>query len=155
MSALPLASDRTDRIQIDASLDDLYNELAGREGDAPGTARDVEAAPFSTKKDVFIFAACLGHQLGQRTPLPDGKKVTIRRDVLKPDDVAVLQALALADTGDVRVLERFEDVLTVAEEFAQTGIRELHQTLVSQGGKALWNLVDLVQDATRESGRGV
>lgn len=144
-------SDRTDRVQIDAALDDLYNELAGREGDGP---RDLESAPFTTKKDVFMYAACVGQRLGQRQPLPDGKKVTIRRDVLKGDDVALLQALALAETGDVRVLERFENVLDVVEEFAQAGIHELYQTLVGQGGKPLWNLADLVQSAAGASGHG-
>lgn len=144
-------SDRTDRVQIDAALDDFYNELAGREGDG---LRDLESAPFTTKKDVFVYAACVGQRLGQRQPLPDGKKVTIRRDVLKNDDVALLQALALAETGDVRVLERFEDVLDVVEEFAQVGIHELYQTLVGQGGKPLWNLADMVQSVTGATGEG-
>ena len=139
-------AERTDRVQIDAALDDLYNELAGREGDS-GATRQVEAAPFTTKKDVFVFAACIGQRLGQRAPLPDGRKVTIRRDVLKAEDIAVLQALALAETEDVSVLERFEDVLSVVEEFAQAGIHELHQALSHQGGVPLWNLVDLVQNA--------
>lgn len=131
---------RTNRIQISEEVDEIYNQLT--------EDSNKEHAPFATKKDVFVFAACMGSRSGMRTELPEGKKITIRREVLKPDDVSILKAIALAGTKDISMLDRFEDILTITEEYAHAGIFELKSYLLDQGGRPLWNLVDLITGST-------
>ena len=49
--------------------------------------------------------------------------------------------MAIADSGDVEVLMRQEDVLTAVEEYANAGIIALESRLSHANGQNLWNLV--------------
>ena len=127
---------RSDRVNIAASAIPIYKELT--ENQSP------EDSPFKTMKDVFMWAACLGYQRGDRQELPSGEKSSIRREVFTESDFAVLKAIALASTGGVEVLTQTGDILTLAEEYAQAGIYDLKAQLLDQGGRPLWNLLELV-----------
>lgn len=126
---------RTDRIVIDEAVHQIYKDLT--DGSNP------EQAPFPTMKDVFMLAVALGHRKGERHKTPTSSKVTIRKDVFKENDLLLLKAIAIAETGDVDVLLREAEVLTIAEEFAQSGIYEVKAYLIDQVGRPLWNLVDI------------
>ena len=57
-------------------------------------------------------------------------------------DIPLIKAMAIADSGDVDVLMRQEDVLTtVVEEYANAGIISLESRLLNANGQNLWNLV--------------
>lgn len=137
------APTRGERIGIDESVMPIYRELVGEPGKS-GEVGEAESAPFATLKDVFMMAACVGHRLGTRRPLPSGAKTQIRREVFTEADMALLKAIAIADTGDVQVLMHLGEVLTIAEEHAHAGIHELKRHLLDQPGRPLWNLVELV-----------
>ncbi|NWJ95391.1 MAG: hypothetical protein HXX20_06360 [Chloroflexi bacterium] len=106
---------------------------------------DVYAAPFRTMKDMFMWSASIGFQRGDRKPLT-GKKIGIFRWAqFSPQvDVPLLKALAIADTGDVAVLQDSEKVLVVVQEYANAGICELQQTLLEEYGQPLQNLIKLL-----------
>jgi len=127
--------ERTERIQIDESVIDIYKVLS--EGDSP------EDVPFNTMRDIFLLAACTAFENGStRTPLPaSSKKITIRQDVFGDDGLAVMRALAIAATGDVATLADEGQVLTIAEELAHIGIHDLQNQLLNSLGRPLWNLV--------------
>lgn len=127
---------RGDRINISDTVIEIYKQLAS---DNPLHA---EESPFATYKDTFMLAMTLGYIAGKRQNLPTGKKIQIRRDIFSPSDFAFINAVAIAETGDVQVLSRLDDVLTIAEEYAQTGIYELKSQLLDQRGYPLLNLVE-------------
>jgi dnd system-associated protein 4 len=126
-----------DTVAIDEAVHEVYQKLT--EGNDPVDA------PFRTMKDVFMWAASLGYQRGERRPLT-GKRVTIFRwaQFLPQTDIPLLKALAIADSGDVNVLLKQDDILTIAEEYANAGIHELQTSVLDEFGQPLWNLVGLL-----------
>jgi dnd system-associated protein 4 len=112
------------------------------------TNGEVTAAPFKTMKDLFLFAACRGYQLTERRPL-QAKETPIHWEVFSEQvDLPILKALAISATGAIAVLARPDEIATIAEEYANAGIRDLQYLLLDQPGQPLWNLVDLVRDET-------
>lgn len=126
-----------DTVSIDDSVHNIYKRLT--EGNDPV---DV---PFQTMKDVFMWAASLGYQRGERKPIR-GKRTTIFRwaQFSPQTDIPLIKAMAIADSGDVDVLMRQEDVLTAVEEYANAGINSLESRLLNANGQNLWNLVGLL-----------
>jgi dnd system-associated protein 4 len=96
-------------------------------------------------KDVFMFATCLGVKLKIARPLTS-KKLTIFRwaQFDSQTDLPLLKAIAIVDTNDVSVLLRRNDILTIAEEYANAGIYELRASLLEEYGQPLWNLVSIL-----------
>ena len=126
-----------DTVNIDESVHDIYKQLT--EGIDPV---DV---PFQTMKDVFMSAACLGYQRGERKPIRGNRRTIFRWAQFLPQmDIPLIKAMAIADSGDVEVLIRQEDVLTVVEEYANAGIISLESRLLNANGQNLWNLVELL-----------
>ena len=130
---------RKERVLIDESVMDIYRALR-TDGDM-----QVEQAPFSTYKDIFMMAACLGFRSGRRSSLPGKAASDIRESVFSESDLAVLKAIAIADSGDVEILSRPGEVLRISEEFAQTGIHDLKGNLLHEQGRPLWNLTRMTQ----------
>jgi dnd system-associated protein 4 len=128
-----------DTVVIDEAVHDIYKQLT--EGNDP------VGVPFRTMKDVFMWSACLGHRLGERRPLT-GKRVTIFRwaQFTPQTDVHLLKALAIADSSDVNVLLSQDEILIIAEEYANDGIHELRANLLDEYGQPLWNLVATISN---------
>ncbi|NMC85961.1 MAG: hypothetical protein GYA58_11805 [Anaerolineaceae bacterium] len=135
---------RSNRASIDESVIDIYNELRDDNKDRIGL--NVERSPFPTLKDIFMFSTCLGFQKRIRKKLSPGKKTTIRLEVFTESDIALLKSIAIAETGDIKVLGNTGDILTIAEEYAYSGIQDLKELLLDQGGKPLWNLINILKD---------
>lgn len=125
-----------DTIVIDESVHEIYKQLT--EGSDPVTA------PFRTMKDVFMFAASLGYRRGERRALT-GKRVTIFRwaQFSPQTDIPVLKAFAIASKGDVNVLQSQDEIMAIAEEYANAGIHDLRARVLDEHGQPLWNLVSL------------
>jgi dnd system-associated protein 4 len=133
---------RTDRVYIDEAVVDFYRQLRKEANSEP------EQAPFDTFKDLFMFAVCLGFQNGRRTKPRKGNGGEVPAKVFTENDLAILKSIAIADTGDVEILARFGEVLGIAEEYANTGIHDLKAYLLDEGGRPLWNLVNLLHENT-------
>ena len=126
-----------DTVNIDDSVHDIYKRLT--EGDDPV---DV---PFQTMKDVFMWAASLGYQRGERRPIRGNRRTIFRwAQFLPQTDIPLINAMAIADSGDVDVLMRQEDVLTAVEEYANAGIISMESRLLNANGQNLWNLVEIL-----------
>jgi dnd system-associated protein 4 len=126
------------RISIDASLHDLYKELS--EGNDP------EKVPFRTMKDIFMLAACLGYQRGERKPIRGAKRQIFHwAQFSEQVDVPILKAIAIATTGDVQVLADQERIVQIAEDYANAGVYQIRGQVVDQLGQPLWGLVGLVR----------
>lgn len=135
----------SDRINVENDMHEIYKEIVERSG------QSLENAPFLLMKDVFMWAAALGFHNGQRRPLTSGRQQPFRWSQLSQDsDIPALKAIALADTQDVGVLTRSDQILRVAEEYANAGIRILKQGYIDQPGRLLWNLVDSIRAKDKE-----
>ncbi len=130
---------RGDRVSIDKGVHQFYKDLAEKSTQNP------VSAPFYLMKDIFMWAVALGVHKGARKPL--AKKLGIFRwDQLSPDiDVPMLRAISIAETGDVDIISHDDQMLRIAEEYANSGISELKQIVSDNPGRALWNLVDVIR----------
>jgi dnd system-associated protein 4 len=127
-----------DTVAIDESVHEIYKQLT--EGNDP------VSVPFRTMKDVFMWAAMLGYRKGGRRSLT-GKRTVIFRwtQFIEQVDIPLLKALAIVDSEDVNVIANQNEILSIAEEYANAGIHELRASVVNEPGQPLWNLVRLTQ----------
>lgn len=127
-----------DTVGIENNVHELYKQLT--EGKNP------KENPFKSMKDVFMWAAVVGYQSGERRPIEGKREVIFRWAQFSPQtDIPLVKALAIASGEEFDVLLDRETILTIAEEYANVGIRELNQVLIDQHGQPLWNLVDLIR----------
>lgn len=104
---------------------------------------------FETKQKAMMFAAALGFSRGERLPV-ERRGTAIRYEVFAADsDDAFISALAVATTGDLRVLssERTAERVTLFEEYAHAGLQHMHRVTFDQDGDPLDNLLRLTSDA--------
>ena len=129
------------RINIENDVHELFKEVSERSG------ASLENAPFILMKDAFMWATAVGYKYGKKRPLASGRTQPFRWDQLSQDlDVPALQAIAVADSGDVEILTQRDKILRIAEEYANAGIRILKTDYVDQPGRLIWNLVDISRD---------
>lgn len=122
-----------DTVNIDESVHYIYRELT--DGTDPVTV------PFKTMKDVFLWAAAFGYKRGERRPIA-GKKLTIFRwaQFSSQSDIPVVKAISLTNGNDITVLLSQDEMINIAEEYANAGIHVLYADLQSMGSHPLWNL---------------
>lgn len=128
---------RSDRVAYSESVSNIYDTLREDSG-------SIEVSPFRTFKDIFMFAVFLGFKKGVRQKLPSGSRKTIRLEVFTREDQDLLRAVALAEAGSPEILRSLPEIITIIEEYAHAGVYDLKTELLGQGGKVLWNLVELV-----------
>ncbi len=124
---------RRDRVSIETARHDVYKKLAV--GDK---------APFKTMKDLFLIAACIGYHLNRRQPLV-GRTQIFSWAIFSPqDDIPIIRGLGIAATGDVKVLLDQNELLRIAEEYANGGIGAIEERLVNTPGEPILKLADAV-----------
>lgn len=134
---------RNDRARFPIEVRDIYYKLT------QGT--DPEQMPFETLKDVFMFAACIGFKKNLRKPLEAGPKTDMRMEVFSDKDKNIMRSMAIAEIGNVDVLNKSSDelisgkVLDIVEEYAYGGILEIKASIIDQPGATLWNLIDFLK----------
>ena len=122
-----------DSIHIDPDYHELYSQLT--------TGSD---APFKTMKDMFMLATSLGFARGRRTPL-SGQREIFRWPVFSSqEDIPVLRAIAISETGNSAVLVDQDQLLTIAEEYANAGITDVRRYIANQPGLPLESLVEML-----------
>ena len=98
---------------------------------------------FETKQKALMFAAALGKRLDRRMPM-DRKGEGIRFDIFERSlDDGFINALAVSETGDLRVLgeERVDERAAIFEEYAHGGLHELKRLCFEKAGDPVQNLV--------------
>lgn len=129
-----------DTVAVDESVHEIYKQLT--EGNDP------VSAPFRMMKDIFMWATVFGQRKGERRPLT-GKRITIFRwaQFIEQVDIPLLKAFAIAHEKDVKVILSQNDILTIAEEYANAGIYELRASILEEPGQPLWNVVRITQQS--------
>ena len=128
-----------DRVSIDKDVHDLYKELTEKSNKYP------ENAPFYLMKDVFRWSVALGVHAGKRKKLKKREQI-FRWDQLSQDiDIPVLRAIAIAETEDIEIIAHEDQILRIAEEYANEGIRGMKGKILSGAGQPLWNLISMMR----------
>jgi len=110
-----------DRLYIARGDRGLYDEV-----NKEGMLKYKDRGGTRTRKEQFLFAMATGFKSALRQPMKsrDGGGFFLSKD-LHDEDVALLNAVALADTGSPQVLLDRAEVFRIAEEYAHAGIRLL------------------------------
>lgn len=127
----------TRRVSIDVSVHDFYKELT--------TGKSAEDSPFLTMKDLFMLAASIGFKMQQRKPLGRREQPFHYSVFTEAEDIPILKAIAIATTGDVSVLADPDQIVQIAEEYANAGISEIRAVVAENAGLPLWNLVEALR----------
>ena len=100
-----------------------------------------DEAPFITMKDLFMLAASVGHARGHRAPVARQREIFRWPTFSMQEDIPVLSAIAIMETAGTAVLVDQDQVLTIAEEYANAGIDEIKRAVTDQPGTLLGNVV--------------
>ena len=109
-----------DRLYIDRADRDLYDD------------ETLKSEVFGRRenRDQFVFAMSLGFKHGVRRPLNTRDGFFLAQN-LRLEDEALIDAVAIHETGSAEVLTDREAVFRIAEEYAHAGIRLLHDEATS------------------------
>ena len=129
---------RSTRVNIEQNVHDLYLSLVSR------SEKQAEDRPFSSMKDLFVLAACLGAREGRFKELGPSRDIFSGQLFDSTTEIPVLAALAYFRTEDLSVLSEPKRVVKIAEEWANAGIETVRQELLEQPGRPLWNLVAMI-----------
>ena len=91
-----------------------------------------------------MLAASVGYARGRRVPLSGQREIFRWPTFTSQEDVPVLRAIGIAETEDTAVLVDQDRLLTIAEEYANSGIEEVRREVANQPGSPLENLVHLL-----------
>lgn len=109
---------------------------------------EIKSKPFTELKYAFLWAVSLGLNEGKRTPLQGAKDGVFMTSNLNDDQKAFLYTIAIAETNDLEVIDNEDKVVSIAEEYANTGIYRLRELLLDAPGDELWNLVSYIRSET-------
>ena len=112
-----------DRVSFETDKHFIFKDLA-----------EAKDGPFATMKDVFMLAACVGYEMGYGTSLKAKQGVFDWSVFSEEDDIPVLRALAISKEKDLGCLIDRDQLLDVAEEYANTGIDVLRQEILDPPG---------------------
>lgn len=104
---------------------------------------------FETKAAAMLFAAALGRNCGERKPV-EKKGTDVRWAPFGDDGLAFVNSLALAESGDATSLDPGKedvDVVTIFEEYMNSGFEYLEQNVLRRPGDRLENLLGVLQEA--------
>lgn len=107
-----------------------------------------------SQRENFVLLAALGYNIGFRTSFenPKGKgKDTFVMNQLTKEELALLYAIAIADSGDTEIVNNDIEVANIAMEYANTGIIELKKLEEgSQRGNEIKRFQVLVNDSIED-----
>ena len=100
--------------------------------------------------DQFVVAMALGYDLGSKTPLNGAKSLILESSISK-DNWALLNIVAIADTGDVKIISDKKQVFKIAEQYANTGIKYMQSIeKSSQYGESCDKFEEIVNSACED-----
>lgn len=125
-------------VYVDRRVHPIYEELVSRSG------KKAEDYPFSTMKDLFLMAACVGAQQGKFVELGSSRDIFSGELFNGKTEVPVLAALAYLRTKDIEVLSDPKKVIEIAQGWANGGIHVVREELLERPGRPLLNLVEVL-----------
>jgi len=111
---------KVDRLYVDKKDLDDWKRL--KEKDSPFTGSD--------NKDVFIAAMVVGYHESSKIELKS-KEGYFFADNLKPEELALIRAIAVSEEGSLNVLLDEQKVYSIAEQYATGGVKLLKSKVFS------------------------
>ena len=99
-----------------------------------------------------MLAANVGFSRGRRTPLSGPREIFRWPVFSSQEDIPILRAIAIAETGDTTILVDQAQLLMIAEEYANAGIEEVTREVANQPGILLDSLVHFLLGNLSERG---
>lgn len=113
---------KVDRLYVDRKDLDDWKRL--KERDSPFAGCD--------NKDVFLAAMAVGYNEHAKMEIQKGRRDGyFFSDNLKPDELAIVRAIAVAEEGSLNVLLDEQKVYSIAEQYASGGVRLLKNNVFS------------------------
>lgn len=113
------------RVRVEVEHHEFYRLLAADGEESSG--RKI----FTTMKEAFMLALGFGVAKRQRTPLGPSREI-FQDTVLRPLDWDIIKAAVVAeDELHIQLLDNDDELVRIAEEYANTGIRMLRETYLS------------------------
>jgi dnd system-associated protein 4 len=135
-----------DRLFVEAKVVDLFRDMTYQST----RNASIYSQPFKELKDAFLWAVSLGVRSESRRPLEGTKEGLLLWTYLSDDEKRSLAMIALAETGDIKVVADEGSIQEIAEEFANEGIRTIKREIHEGSGDPLWKLVDMVRSEQGE-----
>jgi len=116
-----------DPLILNIQKSDLEHYMRLKEKDSPIANKD--------RKDLFLLSMCIGYHSGSRIKTSEwGKKETyVRLEYLNESEKSMINALSIAEEGNLEVLFDMKKVYSLAEEYAAGGINILLDMVLSGG----------------------
>lgn len=111
---------KVDRLYVDKRDVKDFNRL--KEEDSPFAG--------SQNKDVFLAAMVVGYHEDSKIELKN-REGYVREEYLSPEDLTLIKAIAVSETGDLKVLLDKQKVFSIAEQYATGGIALLKAKVFS------------------------
>ncbi len=109
-----------------AQLDRLFIEKGEREK----LYDKIEIFGEKSRKEQFLFAMAFGFKNKIKRPLGTKEGFFLTKD-LRVEDEALMDIVAVYDTGSADILSDRGEVFKIAEEYAHAGIHLLHEEISS------------------------
>ena len=88
-----------------------------------------------------MLAANVGFSRGCRVPLSGHREIFRWPVFSSQEDIPILRAIAIAETGDTTILVDQAQLVMIAEEYANGGIEQIRREVAEQPGLPLESLV--------------
>ncbi len=106
--------------------------------------------PFMRYVDIWWLALCIGVQDGKKSVLASNKWHIFARagEVLPstPWRISHLQLIAIGESDDTNILTKPGAVITMANEYAATGLPLLIDNLSTLGGTPIWVITQFIEN---------
>ncbi|MBD3322373.1 MAG: hypothetical protein GF350_14830 [Chitinivibrionales bacterium] len=99
-------------------------------------------------KDVFLYAACYGFRNGLREEKIEKPEPNIPLSAFSDEELWILKAIAITETGSLQVLSNEKEVYRVVEEYANGAIESIYLEVF--GGKPGEPYKRMAQDVREE-----
>ncbi len=109
------------KFYVDAKAHGMFKELI-----------DEKRSPFFSKdfKDVFIFALSIGFIMNRKKELKRKKDIA-DIDVFNDNQLNLIKTIAIANEKNIKILLDEKKILTIAEEFANSGIYVIYELIMN------------------------
>lgn len=98
-------------------------------------------------KDVFVYAAAYGYRNGLRKEI-EKPQPNIPLSAIRPEDLWLLRAIAIADAGSLDILREPKQAYTIVEEYANGALESIYLEVF--GGRPGEPYKRMVQDVLEE-----
>ena len=108
-----------------------------------GARPSPDDSPFERQVDIWFLAVCIGARRGRRSQVIKPHRF-MTGEILsrEPFRIELLELLAISYNNDPWILEKPNEIMDLANEFAATGFPELFGLLKDGHAKPIWNLTD-------------